>query len=63
MAILIAGYATGQLIGPLVSSASVSLTESLHVALIIAALGLIAGGLVLVVGIGTAKRCPHAPQG
>jgi len=41
---LTAGYATGQLIGPLVSSACVALFSSLEPALLLAAAALIAGG-------------------
>lgn len=44
LALLTSGYALGQLTGPLVSSFSVSLTGSLQVALLIAAVGLIVGG-------------------
>lgn len=42
--ILTSGYATGQLVGPLVSSASVALFGSLNEAIVLAALCLIAGG-------------------
>lgn len=56
VALLTSGYATGQLIGPLVSSASVDLTGSLQAALMIAAAGLIAGGVIIVFGIKTAER-------
>ena len=55
VALLTSGYATGQLIGPLVSSASVSLTGSLQAALLIAAMGLIVGGVMIVSGIGAAR--------
>jgi MFS family permease len=51
VALLTSGYATGQLTGPLVSSASVSLTGSLHAALLIAAAGLMAGGVMVASGI------------
>lgn len=44
---LTAGYATGQLTGPLVSSACVALFSSLEPALLLAAGGLIAGGGVV----------------
>jgi len=46
---LTAGYATGQLTGPLVSSACVALFSSLEPALLLAAGGLIAGGGVVLV--------------
>ncbi len=42
--LLTSGYATGQLIGPLISSASVWFFGSLQPAIIIAAMGLVAGG-------------------
>ncbi|RPD99733.1 YbfB/YjiJ family MFS transporter [Candidatus Pantoea deserta] len=45
VAVLTAGYATGQLTGPLVSSASVLLSGTLQPALILAAAGLVLGGL------------------
>lgn len=57
VALLTSGYATGQLIGPLVSSASVSLTGSLQAALLIAAAGLIAGGVMIISGVSSAGRC------
>lgn len=44
-------YATGQLVGPLVSSASVTLFHSLHPALLLAAAGLTFGGLMVAVAI------------
>lgn len=47
VAVLTSGYATGQLIGPLISSASVALFHSLQPALLLAAAGLITGGLVV----------------
>lgn len=47
VAVLTSGYATGQLIGPLVSSASVHLFASLQPALGLAAVGLIAGGWIV----------------
>lgn len=47
VAVLTAGYATGQLAGPLVSSASVSLFQSLQPALLLAACGLALGGLIV----------------
>ncbi|WP_439214617.1 YbfB/YjiJ family MFS transporter [Duffyella gerundensis] len=50
VALLTSGYATGQLTGPLVSSASVSLTGSLHAALMMAATGLIVGGIMVAYG-------------
>jgi len=45
--LLTSGYATGQLIGPLVSSASVTLFHSLDEAILLAALCLIGGGLAI----------------
>ncbi len=44
---LTAGYATGQLLGPLVSSASVMFFGSLEPALLLAAFGLVSGGAVV----------------
>ncbi|WP_241798917.1 YbfB/YjiJ family MFS transporter [Pantoea dispersa] len=47
VAILTSGYATGQLIGPLISAASVQIFASLHPALLLAAGGLVLGGLLV----------------
>jgi len=47
VAVLTSGYATGQLIGPLVSSVSVTLFHSLQPALLLAAAGLALGGVVV----------------
>ncbi|WP_380178280.1 YbfB/YjiJ family MFS transporter [Kalamiella sp. sgz302252] len=47
VAVLTSGYATGQLTGPLISSASVTLFHSLQPALLLAAAGLLVGGLVV----------------
>lgn len=47
VAILTSGYATGQLIGPLISAASVQIFASLHPALLLAAGGLMLGGLLV----------------
>ncbi|QHA87886.1 Protein of uncharacterised function (DUF1228) [Serratia rubidaea] len=46
--LLTSGYATGQLVGPLVSSASVALFGSLHEAILLAAAGLVLGGIGVV---------------
>ncbi|WP_442954696.1 YbfB/YjiJ family MFS transporter [Pantoea sp. LMR881] len=43
--LLTSGYATGQLAGPLLSSASVAVSGTLNEAIILAAAGLIAGGV------------------
>lgn len=51
VAVLTSGYASGQLIGPLVSSASVTLFHSLHPALLLAAAGLALGGLIVGIAI------------
>lgn len=51
VAVLTAGYATGQLTGPLVSSASVTLFHALQPALLLAAAGLVLGGLLVRLGI------------
>ena len=56
VALLTAGYATGQLTGPLVSSASVSLTGSLQAALLIAAAGLFIGGVMIFSRLDSAAR-------
>ena len=56
VAFLTSGYASGQLIGPLVSSASVSLTGSLQAALLIAAAGLLIGGVMIVSAIEPAAK-------
>lgn len=45
--VLTAGYATGQLAGPLISSASLSLFGSIEQAILLAAGGLVIGGLVV----------------
>ncbi|QDY42225.1 YbfB/YjiJ family MFS transporter [Candidatus Pantoea soli] len=47
VAVLTCGYASGQLVGPLVSSASVQFFASLQPALWLAAAGLVAGGSVI----------------
>ncbi|MEB5973411.1 YbfB/YjiJ family MFS transporter [Pantoea dispersa] len=47
VAIFTSGYATGQLIGPLISAASVQIFASLHPALLLAAGGLVLGGLLV----------------
>lgn len=47
VAVLTSGYASGQLIGPLVSSASVTLFHSLQPALLLAAAGLVLGGAMV----------------
>ncbi|BAN98179.1 hypothetical protein E05_34130 [Plautia stali symbiont] len=47
VAILTSGYATGQLIGPLISAASVLIFASLYPALLLAAGGLVLGGLLV----------------
>ncbi|RRZ95933.1 YbfB/YjiJ family MFS transporter [Erwinia sp. 198] len=51
VAVLTSGYATGQLIGPLMSSLSVTLFHSLEPALLLAAAGLVAGGILVLFGI------------
>ncbi|MGK6325880.1 YbfB/YjiJ family MFS transporter [Erwinia sp. DT-104] len=51
VAVLTSGYATGQLIGPLMSSLSVTLFHSLEPALLLAAAGLVAGGILVLLGI------------
>ncbi|WP_312059674.1 YbfB/YjiJ family MFS transporter, partial [Pantoea septica] len=51
VAVLTSGYASGQLIGPLVSSGSVMLFHSLHPALLLAAAGLALGGLIVGIAI------------
>ncbi|YCH32267.1 MFS transporter [Erwinia sp. D4-22] len=56
VALLTSGYATGQLTGPLVSSLSVSLTGSLQAALLIAAAGLVAGGITVVCCTGSTEK-------
>lgn len=51
VAVLTSGYATGQLIGPLMSLLSVTLFHSLEPALLLAAAGLVAGGILVLLGI------------
>ncbi|MRT24934.1 YbfB/YjiJ family MFS transporter [Enterobacteriaceae bacterium RIT697] len=51
VAVLTSGYATGQLIGPLVSSISVSYMGSLQPALLTAGAGLVIAGLLVILGI------------
>lgn len=51
VALLTSGYATGQLIGPLVSSLSMHFLGSLQPALLLAAAGLVVGGSVVYFGI------------
>ena len=51
VAVLTSGYATGQLVGPLISSASVTLFHSLQPALLMAAAGLVLGGGIVRMGI------------
>lgn len=58
VALLTSGYATGQLTGPLISSASVHLTGSLQPALLIAALGLTGAGVMILSGISTRRDDP-----
>jgi len=53
VAVLTSGYATGQLVGPLVSSLSVTLFHSLQPALLLAAAGLVLGGVLVLLGIKT----------
>lgn len=53
---LTSGYATGQLVGPLISSGSVALFGSLQQALILAALSLIGGGIGVMVLIRKPER-------
>lgn len=53
VAMLTSGYATGQLVGPLVSSVSVTLFSSLEPALLLAAAGLITGGVIVMTRIRT----------
>lgn len=47
VALLTSGYASGQLIGPLISSVSVTLFRSLEPALLMAAAGLVVAGLLV----------------
>ncbi len=49
VAMLTSGYATGQLVGPLISSASVSMFSSLEPALLLAATGLVVGGIIVMI--------------
>ncbi|ELY6244625.1 YbfB/YjiJ family MFS transporter [Cronobacter universalis] len=58
VALLTSGYATGQLTGPLISSASVHLTGSLQPALLIAALGLAGAGVMILFGIRSRRDDP-----
>ncbi len=53
VAVLTSGYATGQLVGPLVSLLSVTLFHSLQPALLLAAAGLVLGGVLVLLGIKT----------
>ncbi|MCL6723214.1 YbfB/YjiJ family MFS transporter [Enterobacter sp. J706] len=53
VAMLTSGYAAGQLVGPLVSSVSVTLFSSLEPALLLAAAGLVTGGIIVLTRIRT----------